>query len=272
MVPFSFKYPGTNFMESVILLHHDVLFFLLLILITVLWLLVYAVYNYKLPSITVNSPKIVKSYFLQSYLKVEHQFTKKKRETIQKDLEFFWTVVPALFIGIMLIPSFTLLYSSDDDISPAFTVKIYGHQWYWAYEYKMEEFFEAEPFQRYPSHFKPELYLESTLIPQEDLKEGEDRLLEVTHPLVIPQNTSVRLLVTSFDVIHSWGVPALGVKVDAIPGVINQVILNVNQEGIFHGQCYELCGPMHGSMPITVYSVNFEKFLFWYSLMCKMVH
>ena len=149
------------------------------------------------------------------------------------------------------IPSFALLYSIDENIDPSLTIKVIGHQWYWSYEY---------------SSFDNEIEFDAYMIPTTDLNIGDFRLLETDNKVYIPVNTDVRLIISSADVIHSWTVPSLGVKVDAIPGRLNQINFVINRPGKFFGQCSELCGSNHSFMPISIISVSKEKFISWSSL------
>ena len=150
---------------------------------------------------------------------------------------------------IIAIPSFALLYSLDEIINPSMTLKVIGHQWYWSYEYSDS----SNP----ENAFNFDSYMKS----EEDLTLGNFRLLEVDNRIVLPTKIHIRLLVTAADVLHSWAVPSLGIKVDACPGRLNQVFLFLKREGVFYGQCSEICGINHGFMPIVVQSVQLDKFI-----------
>jgi len=164
-------------------------------------------------------------------------------------LEIIWTIIPALILMIIAIPSFALLYSLDEIINPSMTLKIIGHQWYWSYEYS--DSITTDKSFNFDSYMKSE----------EDLTLGNFRLLEVDNRIVLPTQIHIRLLVTAADVLHSWAVPSLGIKIDACPGRLNQVFLFLKREGVFYGQCSEICGINHGFMPIVVQGVKIDSFL-----------
>lgn len=162
-------------------------------------------------------------------------------------IEIIWTVLPALILVILALPSLRLLYLIDEATEPSLTIKAVGHQWYWSYEY---------------SDF-PELSFDSYIIPTNSLNERDFRLLEVDNRIVIPFLTEIRLLVTAADVIHSWTIPRLGIKADAIPGRLNQLNLFINRPGVFYGQCSEICGANHSFIPIRIEAINSHDFLQW---------
>lgn len=164
-------------------------------------------------------------------------------------LEIVWTLIPVVILIGIAIPSFALLYSIDEIIDPSLTLKITGHQWYWSYEYTDYE--------------NEKIMFDSYMIPENELVIGERRLLEVDRKVWLPVNTYIRLLITAVDVLHAWAIPAFGIKMDAIPGRLNQVSLFIKREGIFYGQCSELCGVNHGFMPIAVKSVSLDIFEIW---------
>lgn len=150
-------------------------------------------------------------------------------------IEIVWTMIPAGILGIMAVPSMTLLYAMEEVVEPGITVKVIGHQWYWTYEIGEEE-----------------IEFDAYMIGEEELEEGMLRTLECDNRLVIPVRENIRMIITSGDVLHSWAVPAFGVKVDACPGRLNQVNIYVKREGVAYGQCSELCGVGHAYMPIAV--------------------
>lgn len=166
-------------------------------------------------------------------------------------IEFVWTMIPAVVLIFIAFPSLQLLYTMDEIIEPSLTIKAVGHQWYWSYEYSD---YDTEP-----------LEFDSYMVPTSDLEQGDMRLLEVDNRVVIPINTHVRVLITGADVIHSWTVPSLGVKADAVPGRLNQVSFFLNRPGVFYGQCSEICGSEHSFMPIVVEGVSLDKFVHWIS-------
>nr|YP_008993028.1 cytochrome c oxidase subunit II [Cynoglossus sinicus]AFB71211.1 cytochrome oxidase subunit 2 [Cynoglossus sinicus] len=168
-------------------------------------------------------------------------------------IEIIWTIMPAMVLAAIALPSLRILYLMDEINDPHLTVKAIGHQWYWNYEY---------------SDYK-ELSFDSYMIPTQDLMPGQLRLLEVDHRMVIPSNSPVRVLVTAEDVLHSWAVPSLGVKMDAVPGRLNQTTIYANRTGVFYGQCSEICGANHSFMPIVVESIPLNHFKNWTTLMIE---
>jgi len=164
--------------------------------------------------------------------------------------EVVWVIFPTSIIISILIPSLYLLYSLDDDLDPVITIKVIGHQWYWSYEF--HNWIELDDIYRISYKY------DSNIIDEDMLEIGKKRLLEVDNRLVIPVNLPIRFLITSGDVLHSWAVPELGIKVDAVPGRLNQVVAYVTTSGIFYGQCSELCGPAHGFMPIVVHAMELD--------------
>lgn len=162
-------------------------------------------------------------------------------------LEIVWTIIPAIILLSITFPSLKLLYLMEEIMDPALTIKVIGHQWYWSYEYS-----------DYPAQT---LEFDSYMIPTSDLNKGDFRLLEVDNRLVIPINTHTRVLVAGADVLHSFAVPALGVKVDAVPGRLNQTGLFLKRPGVFYGQCSEICGANHSFMPIVIEAVSLHKYI-----------
>lgn len=162
-------------------------------------------------------------------------------------LEVVWTAIPILILVVIAVPSFRLLYFMDRTDKPEMTLKAISHQWYWSYQY--------------PDHGG--IKFDSNMIPAEDLKPGQPRLLAVDNEVVLPVDTNVRLLVTSEDVIHNWAVPAFGVKIDTVPGRTNETWVRITKEGTYYGQCSELCGINHGFMPIQVRAVSKQAFAQW---------
>lgn len=224
-----FQDPATPIAEGIVDLHHDIMFFLCIICIFVLYILVRTVFLF-------HSSK-------ENFVKLVHG----------KIVETVWTIMPSLVLAIIAIPSLALLYSMDEVIDPAITLKAVGHQWYWSYEYSDYEASLAR------------ISFDSYMISEDDLKEGQLRLLEVDNPVYLPVNTHIRLLITSEDVLHSWAVPAFGTKVDACPGRLNQTSLFIKREGTYYGQCSEICGVNHGFMPICIKAVPLETYISWVS-------
>nr|AJF93999.1 cytochrome c oxidase subunit 2 [Tabachnickia sp. DVL-2014] len=161
-------------------------------------------------------------------------------------IETIWTIIPAIILITIAYPSLKLLYLSDEITEPSLTIKITGHQWYWNYEY---------------SDYKEKIIkFNSYMIPSSDLNVGNLRLLEVDKHLIIPTHTNIRILVTAADVLHSFTVPSLGIKIDAIPGRLNQTSFISKRPGIFYGQCSELCGANHSFMPIVIETTSLKEY------------
>jgi len=164
-----------------------------------------------------------------------------------QEIETIWTILPAFILIFLALPSLRLLYLIDEVSQPTLTLKTIGHQWYWSYEYS--DFINLE--------------FDSYIIPTEELTPGQFRLLEVDNRAILPIQTEIRILVTAADVIHCWTVPRLGVKVDAIPGRLNQIGFSINRPGVFYGQCSEICGANHSFMPIVIETINYKSFIRW---------
>lgn len=162
-------------------------------------------------------------------------------------IEMIWTIIPGIILIFIALPSLRILYLLDETISPALTIKTIGHQWYWSYEYS--DFINLE--------------FDSYITPTNENLINDFRLLEVNNRLVIPFNTQTRILVTAADVLHSWAIPSLGVKIDANPGRINQTSIIANYTGIFYGQCSEICGSVHSFIPIVLETTTKNRFINW---------
>nr|AFQ62388.1 cytochrome c oxidase subunit II [Kateretes pedicularius] len=168
-------------------------------------------------------------------------------------IEIIWTILPAITLVFIALPSLRLVYILDEVNNPLITIKTIGHQWYWSYEY---------------SDFK-NVEFDSYMIPSNEMKPYSFRLLDVDNRVVIPFESQIRMLVTSADVIHSWTIPSLGVKIDATPGRLNQISFSSNRAGMFFGQCSEICGANHSFMPIVVESISPKYFISWISKMTE---
>lgn len=227
-----FQAPATPIMEGIINFHNHIMFFIVGIAIFVGWLLIRC---FSLFSATLN-------------LDPADNFT---HATI---IEIVWTIVPAIILLFIAIPSFSLLYSMDEVLDPVLTFKVIGHQWYWSYEYS--DYLNDE-------EFGSSINFDSYLVAEDDLTRGAFRLLEVDNRIVLPINSHIRVLITSADVLHSWAIPSFGVKVDACPGRLNQTTLFINRTGTFYGQCSELCGTNHGFMPICVDALELSGYTRW---------
>ena len=219
-----FQPAATPVMERIEDFHHLLLVIITLIALLVLVLLLYAVWRFSAKRNPVP--------------------TKTTHNTL---LEMAWTIVPVIILVVIAVPSFKLLYYEDVIPKADMTIKATGHQWYWSYEY--------------PDNGK--ISFDSLIVPDDQLKKGQPRLLTVDNPVVVPVNTTVRVITTGADVIHSWAVPSFGVKQDAIPGRLGETWFRVLKVGTYYGQCSELCGINHGFMPIEVQAVSKAKFESW---------
>lgn len=164
-----------------------------------------------------------------------------------QEVETIWTILPAIILILIALPSLRILYIIDEINNPAVTVKTLGHQWYWSYEYTDYE----------------DLIFDSYIIPTHELSPGQLRLLEVDNRVVLPAELTVRILISSEDVLHSWAVPSLGLKTDAIPGRLNQTTLLSTRPGLYYGQCSEICGSNHSFIPIVLEIVPLKYFEKW---------
>ena len=233
--PESFQYgfqdPATPVMIGLSNLHHDIMFLIILIMVSVSWVLARATNGFleEKNSVPVN---------------IVHAST----------LEVVWTIVSGLVLMVIAIPSFALLYAADELVDPAMTIKVVGHQWYWSYEYSDYETDDGDS-----------LNFDSYIVQEDDLAFGSLRLLEVDNRVVVPTNTHVRVIVTAADVLHCWAVPSFGFKIDACPGRLNQSSIFVQREGVYYGQCSEICGVNHGFMPIVVEAVSLDNYVSWIS-------
>lgn len=162
-------------------------------------------------------------------------------------LEIIWTIIPLIILIMIAIPSFKILYQVEKSQKAEMTLKIIGRQWYWQYEY--------------PDYNN--IAFDSYIIPDKDIKPGMFRLLETDNRVVLPVGKVIKLLITGGDVIHSWAVPAFGIKTDAVPGRVNEAWIKITKPGVYYGQCSELCGINHGFMPIAIEAVSSEDFDKW---------
>ena len=225
-----FQDSATPQMEGLVELHDNIMYYLVIILFAVGWILLSIIRNFS-----INVSPISHKYLNHGTL-----------------IELIWTITPAVILILIAFPSFKLLYLMDEVSDPSMSILAEGHQWYWSYQYpdfldSSEEFIEFD----------------SYIIPDSDLEEGSLRMLEVDNRVIIPELTHIRFIITSGDVIHSFSCNSLGIKCDAYPGRLNQVSVFINREGVFYGQCSEICGILHSSMPIVIESVSLEKFLTW---------
>lgn len=227
----SFSEPASPTMEGIIEFHNHLMVILSFIALFVGWLLVSC---------------------LRFYVDSNND-AKPEMFTHSANLEIIWTSLPALILLVLSVPSFALLYSMDEIVDPAITIKAVGHQWYWSYEHS--DYATCLP-------EKTTLKYNCYMLTLDGLpnNEGYFRLLETNKRLVLPTKTHIRLLVTAADVLHSWTVPSFGVKVDACPGRLNQASMFIKRSGLFFGQCSEICGVNHAFMPIVVLAVEMSNY------------
>nr|ADO20282.1 cytochrome oxidase subunit II [Carposina coreana] len=206
-------------MEQIIFFHDHTLIILIMITILVSYLMLNLFFN-----------KYINRFLLEGQM-----------------IELIWTILPAITLIFIALPSLRLLYLLDDLNKPLITIKSIGHQWYWSYEYS--DFNNIE--------------FDSYMIPSNELSKNSFRLLDVDNRIILPINNQIRIMVTATDVIHSWTIPSLGVKIDANPGRLNQTNFFINRPGIYYGQCSEICGANHSFMPIMIESIPIKNFINW---------
>nr|YP_004733397.1 cytochrome c oxidase subunit II [Citharinus congicus]BAK42047.1 cytochrome oxidase subunit 2 [Citharinus congicus] len=218
-----FQDAASPVMEELLRFHDHALMIVFLISTLVLYIIVAMV-----------STKLTNKYILDS-----------------QEIEIIWTIMPAVILVLIALPSLRILYLMDEINDPHLTIKAVGHQWFWSYEYTDYDNLEFDSF----------------MVPTNQLAPGEFRLLETDSRMVVPMEAPIRVLITSEDVLHSWAVPALGVKTDAVPGRLNQTTFIASRPGVFYGQCSEICGANHSFMPIVVETVPLPYFESWSALM-----
>nr|AMW67764.1 cytochrome c oxidase subunit II [Semidalis aleyrodiformis] len=215
----SLQNANSPIMEQLIFFHDHTLLIILLITILVSYMMMTLFFN-----------KLTDRFLLENQM-----------------IEIIWTILPAITLIFIALPSLRLLYLLDELNNPSLSLKTMGHQWYWSYEYS--DFSNIE--------------FDSYMTPTLELNNGEFRLLEVDNRTILPIKSQIRILVSSLDVIHSWTVPSLGVKVDATPGRLNQTNFFINRPGLYYGQCSEICGANHSFMPIVIESIPMNNFINW---------
>jgi cytochrome c oxidase subunit 2 len=240
----NFQDPATPIAGRIIEIHHHVFFFLLITLVFVLYML-YRILTAFWLSLPDNGSTLSKQELSTlnnlSWLKFSHNTT----------IEVIWTTIPSFILVLIAIPSFGLLYAMDDIIDPEVTIKAIGHQWYWSYEYS-----------DYVST-AGKISFDSYMLPEDELELGQLRLLEVDNSVVLPVGAYIRVNVSAADVLHSWAVPSLGIKIDAVPHRINSGVIFLQRAGVFYGQCSEICGVNHGFMPIVIKAVSINNYIKW---------
>ena len=195
---------------------------------------------------------VIVVFVLGLLLYVMWRFNERRNPTPSKTthntlLEVLWTTIPVIILVIIAVPSFKLLYFADRVEEAEMTFKAIGRQWYWSYEY--------------PDHGN--FTFDANMIPEDELQEGQPRLLATDNAVVLPIDTDIRILITASDVIHNFAVPAFGLKLDAVPGKVNETWVRITAEGTYYGQCSELCGTGHAYMPIMVEAVSKDAFAAW---------
>lgn len=219
-----FQEPATEIMAELIKLHDFIMIFMVGIVLVVLGLLVYVCLKFNRKANPIPA-------------KFSHN----------APAEIIWTIIPVIILVIIAIPSFELLKKEETEPEADMTIKVVGHQWYWSYQYVDHGGFEFD----------------SYMLKGDDLRDSDYRLLEVDNRVVIPVGKTVRFLITAGDVLHSFTIPSMGFKKDAVPGRTNQVYAKVERTGVYYGQCSELCGVDHGFMPIAIEVVEEEDFKNW---------
>nr|AAL07890.1 cytochrome oxidase subunit II [Dryadula phaetusa]AAW71766.1 cytochrome oxidase subunit 2 [Dryadula phaetusa]AJO66589.1 cytochrome oxidase subunit 2 [Dryadula phaetusa] len=213
----NYQNSSSPLMEQIIFFHDHTLIILIMITILVAYLMMSLFFN-----------KYINRFLLEGQM-----------------IELIWTILPAITLIFIALPSLRLLYLLDELNNPLITLKSIGHQWYWSYEYS--DFNNVE--------------FDSYMIQPDNL--SNFRLLDVDNRIILPMNNQIRILVTATDVIHSWTIPSLGVKIDANPGRLNQTSFFINRPGIYYGQCSEICGANHSFMPIVVEGISMKNFINW---------
>uniref|UniRef100_D1KXT7 Cytochrome c oxidase subunit 2 n=5 Tax=Heliconius melpomene TaxID=34740 RepID=D1KXT7_HELME len=214
----NYQNSASPLMEQIIFFHDHTLIILIMITILVAYLMLNLFFN-----------NYINRFLLESQM-----------------IELIWTILPAITLIFIALPSLRLLYLLDELNNPLITLKSIGHQWYWSYEYS--DFNNIE--------------FDSYMI-QSNENLNNFRLLDVDNRIILPMNNQIRILVTATDVIHSWTIPSLGVKIDANPGRLNQTSFFINRPGIYYGQCSEICGANHSFMPIVIESIPMKNFINW---------
>nr|YP_010968408.1 cytochrome c oxidase subunit II [Capila neolineata]WNO18753.1 cytochrome c oxidase subunit II [Capila neolineata] len=215
---FNLQNGNSPLMEQIIFFHDHTMIILIMITILVSYLMFSLFFN-----------KYINRFLLEEQM-----------------IELIWTILPAITLIFIALPSLRLLYLLDELNNPLMTLKSIGHQWYWSYEYS--DFSNIE--------------FDSYMIQNNDQK-NNFRLLDVDNRIILPMNNQIRILITATDVIHSWTIPSLGIKVDANPGRLNQTNFFINRPGIYFGQCSEICGANHSFMPIVIESISIKNFINW---------
>jgi cytochrome c oxidase subunit 2 len=237
-----FQDEASKAMLLIVKFHHDVMFYLVVIFGFTLTILLKILHHFSVSNhYRLSSAKSNVLVLTQDFSAVTW-------------LEVVWTLVPMAILFAIAYPSISLIYKIDTLLEPAVTIKVIGHQWYWSYE--TNDVLTISKSINSNKQFTFDAYM----VPTDDLTVGQFRLLETTEALYLPLDSDVRLIITSTDVLHSWAVPSLGIKVDAVPGRLNQAVTHIFRPGSFYGQCSEICGVNHGFMPIKVIAVDMDVY------------
>lgn len=239
--PTNFSDPATVTMERLIDLHHDIMFYIIFIVLFVMSMMLLIIVNFRKTAFNPHANQIA-----------DHKSTLY--------LEYIWTIVPTLILFSIALPSFAVLYTINDPVAePYVTIHVQGRQWYW--HYSITDFLMQQLIDPSLQLVSEKADFDSYMVATADLGAGELRLLTTTQFLLLPVGEVIRFLITSDDVIHSWAVPSFGIKVDAVPGRLNEVWTVIRESGVYYGQCSEICGINHSFMPITIEAVSPEVFL-----------
>jgi cytochrome c oxidase subunit 2 len=260
----NFQNPTTGIMAGIIDLHNHIFFFLTTTLIFVCWMLNVICKISIYPQVIATVDKFKEQLFV--YKRIKHFYN--KNITHNSLLEIVWTLTPSVILIFIALPSFALLYAIDQVILPELTLKVIGHQWYWSYEYGDDFSYIFKKNALPTNHVDFDCYMKP--LGSDNLKVSateipEVRLLSTDRKVPLPVDTRIRVIVTSADVIHSWCIPEFGVKIDAVPGRLNEVFFKIGIEGACFGQCSEICGVNHLAMPIEIVKCSPEDFQQWYN-------
>lgn len=271
-----FQFAANERMAAIVDLHHSIMQVLVFVGVFVLWIIIWLTWRYldsdlndtRLLYSTEDSSDIFYDWHSANNSWIEALWV--ERNWREKVLEFIWTLLPILSLGFIIGPSIDLLYNGDISTheEPAVSIDVVGHQWYWTYSYQIINWPQMNiEDQSVFSNWSDDLVdqrlerFESRMLDATyDRNVNQLRLLEVDNRLVVPSNTWVRFYITGADVIHSWAIPALGVKCDAVPGRLNEILVKIDFNGVYYGQCSELCGLNHAFMPIVVQAVYPDVF------------
>jgi cytochrome c oxidase subunit 2 len=240
----TFQDAATPVMEGIIDLHHDIMFFIILISIFVFWMIILTTISFQFTN-------------LDNYLHTDNKrwIRLPSTTTHNTQIEVIWTVIPSIILLFIALPSFALLYKMDAINVPDITLKAIGNQWYWTYEYV----------QTYDSNIIFDSYMSTNASLLDEFSDWGYNLkaLDTTEYAALPVESQIRILITSTDVLHSWAVPSLGVKLDACPGRLNELSIFIKRIGYYYGQCSEICGVNHAFMPIVIAATSLENFAAW---------